>query len=79
MGRSLKAHFRRYQIASLIRGFDDHQRSSPLAKLKADNCTKQDNAILWAKMALDDVPENVVRRCWIKAAVLPATSVAYIN
>jgi len=30
-------------------------------------------------MAWDDVPENVIRRCWIKAAVFPAPSVAYIN
>jgi hypothetical protein len=70
--RSLKARYRRRQLADLFASFDLLVASGSKEQFDVKKATHLSRCLDWLKAAWDDVPANLVRRCWAKAAVLPA-------
>ena len=70
--RSLKARFRRRQLSDLFAQFDRLVASGSKEPFDVKKNTHLSFGLDWLAAAWDEVPANLVRRCWAKAAVLPA-------
>jgi len=70
--RSLTARFRRIQLASLFAAFEKVVDSGGKEEFDVKKATHLSHCLDWLAAAWDEVPANLIRRCWAKAAVLPA-------
>ncbi|CAK4618030.1 unnamed protein product, partial [Aphanomyces euteiches] len=71
IGRSLKANFRRLQ--QLFDAFEAHITASPNVPFKVKSFINIHHAIVWIRDAWNAVTSAAIRRCWVKAAILPAS------
>ncbi|OQR83690.1 tigger transposable element-derived protein 6-like, partial [Achlya hypogyna] len=68
--RSLKARFRRIQLAPLFAAFEKVVDSGGKEQFDVTKATHLSHCLDWLAAAWDEVPANLIRRCWAKAAVL---------
>jgi len=69
---TLKVRYQRRQLVDLFAAFDRLVATGSKEPFDVKKQTHLSSCLDWLAAAWDDVPANLVRRCWAKAAVLPA-------
>ena len=71
--RSLKARFRKEKLRTLFTEYELWQESTQNKSLRLvlKDHTHLRNALQWLKKAYESLDENIIRRCFVKANILP--------
>jgi DDE superfamily endonuclease len=77
--QSFKCKFPKFQSLRLFQIFYNHMLQKSGEKFKLEKIVDMAICLIMIQQAIDNVDENIIRRCWVKSDQLPAPQQAKIN
>jgi DDE superfamily endonuclease/Tc5 transposase DNA-binding domain len=77
--RSFKCKFRKFQLLRLFDVLDTHVLQKPNEIFKIEKTIDMAICLRMIQQAINNMDENVIRRCWVKSELLPASQQAKVN